>query len=291
MSIGEIEPHELPWDIDKALGDIRLAELLCPGVYYICLYAPYDGETEFHLVDVDSESVSDAAKAYGHRIDDIPTCLIYPYRSELKGYKILDYEIQRYYVSHNHPKADSRELREAAAYATEICPEYFGGFFPPVNTPFGHIVRHKTLMNGIFWAETDTAQQIIVVAFPRWLDVFTDYALRWVKRVERDKGGKKDATFEYFCFPEVVFPVVLFELIRYYPDLEDSPCIDVRALMNTLYRDFTDYTIAFNSQEQTGVNDMPGLLMRAMGFDVELNGSPENMISFTEGAGYQYLRI
>ena len=103
--------------------------------------------------------------------------------------------------------------------------------------------------------------------------------------------AKKDATFEYLCFPEEAFPVVLFELVRYYPDLEDSPYIDVRALMNTLYRDFTDYTIAFNSLEQTGVNDVPGLLMRAMGLDVELNGSPENMISFTEGAGYQYLRI
>ena len=292
METGEINPAELPWEIDLTMGEVKTAEIRCPGVFYVGLYAPFEAETEFYIIDNNAEAISDTAKVYGHQIEDLPDCLIYPFESEHKGRRIIDYEIQRYYMKHSFPEADSRELRESAAYGMELCPEYFGDFFLPSNTPLGHIVRYKALINGVFWAETDEAKWMIAVAFPRWLDVFTRYALQYAIRVERDEGGQKDATFEYLCFPEEAFPVVLFELQRYYPELKNSPYIDNRALMNILYRDFLDYAVSFNRLEQSGASDTTGLLRYAMGEDlVELEGSAEEVISLTLDAGFEYLSI
>ena len=292
METGEINPAELPWDIDLAMGEVKSAEIRCLGVFYVGLYAPFEADTEFYIIAKNTDAISDAAKAYGHQIEDLPDCLIYPFESEHKGRRIIDYEIQRYYVKYGCPEADSMELRESAAYGMELCPEYFGAFFPPSNTPLGHVVRYKTLINGIFWAETDEAKRMIAVAFPRWIDVFTSYTLQFAIRVERDADGKKDATFEYLCFPEEVFPLALFELQRYYPELKNSPYIDNRALMNVLYRDFLDYAVSFNRLEQSGASDMAGLLRYAMGEDlVELEGSAEDVISLTLDAGFDYFRL
>ena len=291
MAGNEINPNDLPWDISDVLGDIQEARQFCSGVYYVFLYVPFEDETEFYLVDRDTHSVSDAAKSYGHPAEDIPSCLLYPCGTEIKGSKILDYEIQRYYMKHHLPKADSRDLRDAAAYGRELCAEYFGSFYPPVDTPFGHITRHKVLMDGVFWAETDTLEAIIAVAYPRWLDVFSDYVRQFAVPVGRDENGKQDATFEYLCFPEKAFPVALFELQRYYVDFQNSPYIDKLALMNVIYRDFLDYAISFNMIEQSGLNDMTGLFLNAVGVEADLNSSQKNMISLTQNVGFDFLRL
>ena len=63
METGEISPYELPWDISETIGEINQAKMLCSGVYYVFLYAPYEDETEFYLVDKRTDAVSDAAKS------------------------------------------------------------------------------------------------------------------------------------------------------------------------------------------------------------------------------------
>ena len=291
MKREEIHPDDLPWNISGILGEMKQAVRYCPGVFYVCLFAPYEHETEFYLVDRATNSVSEKAKAYGHPLEEIPSCLLYPCSTEINGRKILDYEIQRYLIKNHLPEADSRELRDAAAYGRETCPEYFGPFYPPVDTPLGHIVRHKELTNGVFWAETDTLEAIIVVAYPCWLDVFSKYVLRFAVRVGRDEESKTDATFEYLCFPEKAFPLVLFELQRYYADFRDTPYVSTPALMNVIYRDFLDYAVSFNKIEQYGLNDMTGLFLNAIGVETELSGSMENMISLTQDAGFDFLRL
>ena len=291
MKREEISPDELPWDISFEIGEIKQAVRFCPGVFYVCLFAPYEDETEFYLVDKRTKAVSDTAKSYGHPLGEITSCLLYPCSTEINGRKILDYEIQRYFIKNHLPEADNRELRDAAAYGKETCPEYFGAFHPPVDTPFGHIVRYISLMNGVFWAETDTLEALIVVAYPCWLDVFTNYVLKFAARVGRDEEAKTDATFEYLCFPEKVFPLVLFELQRYYVDFQDTPYINKAALMNVIYRDFLDYAVTFNTIEQSGLNDLTGLFLNAIGQETELRGSVENMISLTQDAGFNFLRL
>ena len=85
MAGNEINPNDLPWDISDVLGDIQEARQFCSGVYYVFLYVPFEDETEFYLVDRDTHSVSDAAKSYGHPAEDIPSCLLYPCGTEIKG--------------------------------------------------------------------------------------------------------------------------------------------------------------------------------------------------------------
>ena len=43
-------------------------------------------------------------------------------------------------------------------------------------------------------------------------------------------------------------------------------------------------------QEQSGLNDAMAMLLRAMGVDVEPEGSVERMIALTPGAGTDFLR-
>ena len=74
-------------------------------------------------------------------------------------------------------------------------------------------------------------------------------------------------------------------------DFRDTPYINKPALMNAIYRDFLEYAVSFNSMEQSGMNDYLGLILNAMGVETELSGSADNMISLTQDAGFDYLRI
>ena len=76
MDIGRIDPCDLPWDISETTGEIMSAEFLCPGVYYISSSEIVDGGSEFYAVDKRSEVISDAAKAYGRRVDGVADCLL-----------------------------------------------------------------------------------------------------------------------------------------------------------------------------------------------------------------------
>ena len=291
MDIGRIDPRDLPWDISETTGEIMSAEFLCPGVYYISSSEIVDGGSEFYAVDKRSEVISDAAKAYGRRVDGVADCLLYPFERQGSGRRIIAYEVQRYYVKRNLPQADNRELLDAAAYGMESYPEYFGSFLLPLDTPMGRVVRYKTLMNGVFWAETDKATEIIAVAYPRWQDVFTPYVMRYAAYAGQDEGAEADETVECLCFPERAVPVVLFELRNYYKEMKDSPYIDAPALMNAIYRNFPDYAVAFNLLEQSGVNDVASLLINAAGGDEEPHGLTENMIAITKDAGFRFLRF
>ena len=71
----------------------------------------------------------------------------------------------------------------------------------------------------------------------------------------------------------------------------DTPYINKPALMNAIYRDFLDYAVSFNSIEQSGMNDLLGLMLNAIGVETELRGSVDNMISLTQDAGFDFLHI
>lgn len=291
MDIGQIDPCDLPWDISEATGEIKSAEFLCPGVYYVSSSEMVDGSYEFYAVDKRSEAISEAAKAYGRLAEGVADCLLYPFERQGSGRGIIEYEAQRYYTKFKLPQADQRTLLDAAAYGMEAYPEYFGPFPPPLNTPMGRVVRYKTLINGVFWAETDNATEIIAVAYPRWQDVFSQYVMRYAAYAGQDEGAEADDTVECLCFPERAASVALFELRNYYQELRDSPYIDGAALMNAIYRDFPDYAVAFNVLEQSGVNDVTSLLINAAGGDEEPHGLVENMIAITKDAGFRFLRL
>ena len=173
--------------------------------------------------------------------------------------------------------ADKNELREIALDGMEERPEYFGVLPAPTETPCGHTARCKTLMNGVFWLQTDCAETALAVAYPIWDDIFSDYVMKL------SQGGADG--FGCLFFPERAICLAVFELGRTYRAMRECPRIDAAALMNAIYQSFPDYAVKFNLMEQTGGGAPLGQALS----DANRPASPDWMISPTPGAGTAFL--
>ena len=239
--------------VEAAIGEIRDTEEECPGVWYVCTCG--DGEqggTEFYLVERDAVAVSDEAKAYGTGIPGNPRYLLYPMDAERQTRKIIQYEIQRYRMRESVSDADRETLREIALDGMEENPKYFGFFPVPNMTPYGHTARYKTLMNGVFWLQTDCLETVLAVAYPIWDDIFSDYAMNLAQ-------GDADG-FGYLFFSERAICLAVFELGRTYRAMRKRTRIDAAALMNAVRQNFPDYAMKFNLTEQSGGDSPSGRL-------------------------------
>ena len=72
------------------------------------------------------------------------------------------YEILKYKTMHNHPLPEGESLQDTALYGMELCPDYFGTYPVPPQTPWGRTLRHRPLDNGIYWMETDVSAGAIL---------------------------------------------------------------------------------------------------------------------------------
>ena len=156
-----------PEALEAAIGELRETEEECPGVRYVSTYG--GGEQagrEFYVVARDAETIPDEAKTHGTDIPGCPGYLLYPMDAERQTRKIIQYEILRYRTREGASDEDRETLRETALDGMEECPAYFGAFPPPETTPYGHIVRYKVLMNGVFWIQTDAPATALAVAYP-----------------------------------------------------------------------------------------------------------------------------
>lgn len=94
----------------------------------------------------------------------------------------------------------------------------------------------------------------------------------------------------YLYFSKESACVSIWELLRSRPELTSLGLIRKAELMNAIWDCHPEYAMGYNAQEQAGLNDGPGLLLYALGVeDRELDGSPEHMISMTEGIGTDYI--
>ena len=190
-----------------------------------------------------------------------------------------------YRLQTRSPLADKNALRETALYGAEDCPEYFGAYPVSADTPYGHTMRYKTLMNGVFWVETDECKRTLTVSWPLWLDSFSRYTMRLAK-YESDSKGEDDVG--YLFFPEEAISLALFELRRTYSAIHSCGMIDADALMNAIYRDFPDYAVKFNSMEQTGSDNPLGQMLAGN----ETKSVPVGrMIRITPETGTDFLRF
>ena len=269
-----------PEALEAAIGEVRETEEECPGVRYVSTYGGGEQKGhEFYVVARDAEAIPDEAKAYGTDIPGCPQHLLYPMDAERQVRKIIRYEIMRYRTQKGMSEADREALRETALDGMEECPEYFGAFPPPSMTPYGHTVRYKVLINGVFWLQTDCLDNALAIAYPIWDDAFSEYAM---KLAQGDADG-----FGYLFFPERAICLAVFELGRTYRAMRECPQIDAAALMNAICRDFPDYAVKFNVMEQSG-GDSP--------LEWALNGaerpvSAERMIRLTPETGKDFLRF
>ncbi len=266
--------------LKAAIGEIRDTEEECPGVWYVSTYGGGEQSgTEFYIAEKATDAILAEAKAYGTAIPGRPEYLLYPMDAERQVRKIIQYEVQRHRMKESASEEDRESLRETALDGMEECPKYFGAFPPPEATPYGHLVRYKVLMNGVFWLQTDCLKTALAVAYPVWDDVFSPYVMG---RAQGDADG-----FGCLFFPEETICLAVFELRRTYRAMRECPQINAAALMNAVYRNFPDYVLKFNLMEQSG-GDRP---IRWLLPDTEGISLHEDMIILTPEAGTDFLRF
>ena len=67
--------------------------------------------------------------------------------------------------------------------------------------------------------------------------------------------------------------------------------INYPALMNYIWTYFPEYAATYNIQNQMGMHDTFGLLMNALGTEVELQNNPNKVIAMSKAAGLDFLNF
>jgi hypothetical protein len=287
-----LSPSDLPFCLPDEFGEIVATDEECPGVYYVATRLEKqigDMATEYYVINTDATAISAKAKSYCQKLSEDSAFLIISLDIPDNGHAVIDYEICRYRVRNGIPIADEHSLLTFARYGAEDHPEYFGELPPPLSTPWGNMTRYQRLTTGVFWLETDLGKECLCVCAGLWEIELSESTQQLATLTEQDKRQGLEATegYAFYLYEDACLP--LFELEPSHPDL-DEHC-DHSALMNAIWKYHPDYATAWNMREMSGLNDMPGMLMRSAGMDVELRGSVDRTIRITEGRSCEFLRL
>ena len=285
--------ERLPFCLDDTVGEIVRASQECPGVYYIAA-RKQDAKflaDEYYVVEKSSPAISKEAMAYGRMSEEDSRVLLYSFAEERQGYKIIEYEMYRYQVRHGIYADGQTSLRDIAFYNMEYHPEYFGTYPAPLATPRGRTTRYKPLMNGIFWIETGTGAEVLAVCYPIWNCDFSEAVLKQSEQTEEDMREGIDNTLGYLFFSKRASSLALFELWGQYEELRAGGLINYPALMNYIWAYFPEYAATYNMQNQMGMHDTFGLLMNALGAEMELQTDPSKVIAMSKAAGLDFLNF
>lgn len=285
---GEID---LPVDVSE-LGEVKTVTEECPGVYYLaaqpedsCSFLP----DEYYIV-LENAPISKDARKYGVPLK----CgggLMYSISQGDTGSKIIEYELLRYKSAHGLPLPERTGLHECAIFGAELHPSYFGMLPVPQMTPWGYTTRSRTLANGIYLLETDQCVETLAVSYPIWQGDLSEAALRYARRTDYDKDKGIENTLGYQFFPHSAICVAIFELLEGHSEWLDEHKVNLPALMNAIWHGCPEYAMAYNVGEQKGLHDAFGLLLRTLGYEAELSGSDNRMISVNPEAGTDYLLL
>ena len=297
--------QEIAAVIAEEYGEVILSEEQCPGVCYLaCREDENARPTELVVVERDCPHISAVAKAYGSPLEGRDGLLVYDYNVMGSGREVVLYEAYRYLTLHGLPIPDGNTLLSCAVYSTADYPEYFGATPAPVVTPRGYMTRYITLSDGIFALETDTGARLIAVPGSIWhlelqdTTIFLGMKVRNVIGAEIPAGGAVGAgagaeipvEVQYLFFSEEDGCLALFELLPAHDALLRSARLDRLALMNAIWQYHPDYAISHNLQEQLGLNDILGHILKDVGIEYEPHGSAESMVAISPEAGTEYVR-
>ena len=245
---------ELPFNFDglePQYGQIKHAELICPGVYFIVTKFNTDRPRfagEYLVVTEDSPAISPEARNFTTPLPTIPRMFLCEYDYDCKGRHVVEYEAHKYLVEHGLPLPEGESLEEARAFGREVCPEYFGEFPVPEKTPWGPVIRHDRLWNGLYWLETEREGWVLAIAYALYSVLFED-TLALAAQIEDGKEaetcGYRFYTYRASCCP-------LFEMFPYDEDGWGQK-IDGAALQNALLENFPDYGL----EDERNSPDLP----------------------------------
>lgn len=284
----ETLPFYADWPEDD-WGEITRAESVCPGVYYLNTRQeglPYG--REFYAVLEDAAAISREARAYGAPLSEDSGVRLFEAGTTDGGWEIAEYELEKYRLAHGGQPQVNFTLHGAAIYGMELYPEYFGEYPVPFTTPMGYTCRHKRIVNGVYWIETDRRECCLAVAHP-YGDEFSEFAGRLALRLKEDAEQGAEWTLNSLFFPQDICCVPLFELMKH---RNWGAVIDRAALMNAIWDRFPEYAAGYNAREQSGRHDLLGITRILLGEKgVHLRCSPELMITMTPGAGTRFFRF
>ena len=281
----ELDPYDLPFELDNIFDEIMRASEKCPGVYHITareLDQPF--ASEYYVVAQTSSAISKVAKTYGQKVS--PNFLLYNYDQEGK---IIEYEIDRYCICNKLPSFSDTPLSELAAYGMELYPDYFGPYPVPIITPNGYTTRSLTLTNGVFWLETDQCETFLAICYPIWEGDLSDATKELGKQTPHDKRKGIHNTLGYLFFSHHESCLALFELSLCHEDLHDSKYLDFPALMNCIWKHYPHYAASHNFQNQLGLFDSLGLLLNATGTKADLTVNPNASLILDPNAGTEFI--
>lgn len=282
-----LAPENLPLDMGE-LGVVTEADLIVPGVYDAVLeILEATLAVEAFIVLKNAAGISESAKEYGQAAPGHPELLVYSENEDGNTRYIIDYELMRYKMLHGLPLPENEDIRDIAAIGAEMYPGYFGSYPVPYLTPWGCTTRNKIIANGLYWLETERCQQGLAVAYPKYDDL-SGGARGLAEQFDDGSARINNQMPGYLFFRDMDSCVPLFELV-FTSNGPDIYCVNRAALMNAIYQFHPEYAVKYNVAEQAGMNDGIGQFLRMLGVDVELQSSPERIISLTSQAGAKFI--
>ena len=238
---------QFPAAVEKQYGKIHDAEDLGAGVYYISTYLPEDRYAggEYFLVTADSPAISDAAHAYGILLPTNPVTYLYSCEDYFeKGRWVVSYELHKYLTDQGIPLPDGESLQNDVARGMEVCPEHFGEFPIPTETPWGAPVQADKVGNGVFWLKTEQEGWVLSVACPVYDDINLDVQKR---SLTMQVGLTKWAgnTCPYQFYPYCASCLLLLELIEF-TNPGWAGKFSMPAIKNAILESFPEYAEWYN---------------------------------------------
>ena len=155
--------------ISRSLGPVAFLEEEIPGVYYVSVQYIRTGlPREYYIIEADTGTISDDAKAFGKPVLHHPELLTVLNGATGGGDLIIRYEIKLYKLRHDIPVPENDGLYETAMFGMLDYPDYFGDYPAPIATPEGRTVRYKRLRSGVFDLVTETGNQLLAIAESVW---------------------------------------------------------------------------------------------------------------------------
>ena len=273
----KIPASDLPFNFDgyeDQYGSIEFGEFLCPGVYYVVTKLPCRFHGEYIVVVEDSPAVSQKARGYGKLLSTTPPVLLCEMDYFDKGRWVVEYEAYQYMEEHGIPLPEDESLWETELRGMEVCPEYFGEFPVPANTPWGPPIQHIRLWNGLDWLKTENDGWVLAVAYPLCDDLHTKTQnLGLLLKEDEDKLEEHCNIFSCRFYPYGLSSVVLFELL----ECSDQPWesqINRSALHNMILERFPKYV----TEREENDPDLPSTqkILATPGAGTEFYPLPQN---------------
>lgn len=234
----------------EELGEILQLDEILPGVFSVS--AKKDGHrTEYYIAAKDAPAISEQARTYGKAFAKHPDLRFYNCDTQGSGWRIIRFEVQRYQREHHLWRNDAENgdsLLTAAIYGMEEHPEYFGTFPVPAVTPRGFTIRHRTIMNGVYWLETDRCEELLAVCYPIWQAGLPLPEQMFGEQLEYDRMMGPDETLGYLFFPKKESCIPLYELSLLHPQIEKSGVVFLPALHNAPQAFYPEYTALHNAE-------------------------------------------